>query len=416
MDAGTVLADRYRVLGPISSGAMGTVHRALDLQDGERPVAVKHLKDVRHAARFTIESRLLAQLDHPRVVKVLDHFNDGAGDHHIVMELVDGADLHDLLQEHGDPGLPLDDVLTYARQAGEALHYVHEQQVVHRDVKPHNLVRGEDGVVLVDFGIARAVESAEETEVGTVGIGTPRYMAPEVAAGGSVSPRSDVFGLAATIWTLLCGTPPVYADKTDLCAKVAGATPELEEGLRAGLAFLPERRASTVAAFAEGIGVPLGARDGQSLALSLDAAAGRPSLLESVVRTAAGVFDAAAASVALLRGEELVYEAAWGAGGSEILGMRLAPGQGIAGGVLQSGVAEVVPHCASDPRFAAQVAAATGYVPNTMLVVPMRDGTGTRGVLSLLDKRDGSAFSPVEAAKAELFSDLVLDAAAAASP
>lgn len=410
MDAGSVLAGRYRVEGPISSGAMGTVHRAVDTDTGA-PVAVKHLRDVRHAARFTIESRLLAQLDHPRVVKVLDHFQAEDEGHFIVMELVDGADLHDLLQERGDPGLPFDEVLDAARQAGEALQYVHDQQVIHRDVKPHNLVQGRDGVVLVDFGIARTVESADETELGTVGIGTPRYMAPEVAAGGNVSPRSDVYGLAATIWTLLTGTPPVYADKTDLTQEVEGATKDFEEGLRAGLAFLPERRASSVAAFAEGIGLPLTERGGQSLALSLDQTEGRPSLLESVVRTAAGVFDAAAASVALLRGDELVYEAAWGAGGSDILGVRLERGQGIAGGVLQSGVAELVPHCASDPRFAAQVAAATGYVPNTMLVVPMRDDDGVRGVLSLLDKRDGGAYTPGDAAKAELFSELVLSAA-----
>ena len=83
---------------------------------------------------------------------------------------------------------------------------MHDQQIVHRDVKPHNLILGEHGVVLVDFGIARLLEDEEEDE-GTVGVGTPRYMAPEVFAGGSVSPRSDVFGLAATLWTLLAGKP-----------------------------------------------------------------------------------------------------------------------------------------------------------------------------------------------------------------
>jgi GAF domain-containing protein len=409
MDAGTLLADRYRVDGSLSSGAMGTVHRAVDEADG-RAVAIKHLTDVRHAARFTIEARLLHQLEHPRVVKVLDHFS-ADDEHFIVMELVAGDDLHAVLRATEAQRLPLDEVLTVVREAGEALHYVHEQQVIHRDVKPHNLVRGDAGVVLVDFGIARAVAS-DATEEGTIGIGTPRFMAPEVAAGGAVSPRSDVYGLAATAWTLLTGTPPVYAEPTQLTKVVPGATPELEAALRAGLAFLPEKRAATVAAFAEGLGVPLTEGAGQSLALSLPGADGRPSLLESVVRTAAGVFDAAAASIALVRGGQLVYEAAWGAGGEDILGVRLAPGQGIAGGVVASGVAEVVPRCAGDPRFAAQVAAATGYVPNTMLVVPMRDDGEVRGVLSLLDRRDGGAFGPGDAAKAELFAELALAAAA----
>ena len=99
---------------------------------------------------------------------------------------------------------------------------MHEQQIVHRDVKPQNLIDSSHGVVLVDFGVARELE--EEDAGGTVGIGTPRFMAPEVFAGGTVSPRSDVFGMAATLWMLITGKPPVYAEPTkltDVCPDVS---------------------------------------------------------------------------------------------------------------------------------------------------------------------------------------------------
>ena len=87
---------------------------------------------------------------------------------------------------------------------------MHSQQIVHRDVKPQNMILGEDGVVLVDFGVARALGSEEDQ--GTIAVGTPRYMAPEVFAGGTVSAASDIFSLAATLWTLLIGSPPRYGD------------------------------------------------------------------------------------------------------------------------------------------------------------------------------------------------------------
>ena len=103
---------------------------------------------------------------------------------------------------------------------------MHDQQIVHRDVKPQNLILSENGVVLVDFGIARLLDEAEEQ--GTVGIGTPRFMAPEVFAGGNVSARTDVFSVAATLWTLLAGRPPVYADPTKLSSVNPDVTPELE--------------------------------------------------------------------------------------------------------------------------------------------------------------------------------------------
>jgi hypothetical protein len=406
LPAGLELKGRYEVLAPISSGAMGAVYRAEDRENGA-PVAVKRLSDVRHAARFEIEARLLAQLRHPRVVRVIDYFQDDSGQY-IVMQLVEGADLGGMLKQHGRPGLPVQNAIDYVRQTAEALKYVHEQQIVHRDVKPQNLILGEGGITLVDFGVARELGDEDE---GTVGIGTPRFMAPEVFAGGTVSPRSDVFGLAATAWTLLVGKPPVYADPTKLSELVPDVSPEVEETIKAGLEMIPERRVASVSAFATALGAPLIRDSGESLAISVEQPDAPRHLMEGIVRVAAGVFEAAAASIALVdrTTEELVYQAAWGAGAREIVGVRLEPGKGISGSVVASGEGTAVA-CREDPRFAAQVAAGTGYVPYTMVVVPLERNGDTIGVLSILDRRDGGFFGQEDVDRAGLFAELAVTA------
>src|SRR5919202_310382 len=104
---------RYRIEGPISTGAMGAVYRAHNIVT-DTDVAVKRMLETHHAARFEIEARLLSQLEHPRVVKVLDHFQDASGVYYIVMDLIDGVDLGRMLESRGDPGLPVDDVLGWA--------------------------------------------------------------------------------------------------------------------------------------------------------------------------------------------------------------------------------------------------------------------------------------------------------------
>jgi hypothetical protein len=402
---------RYAIEGPISAGAMGAVYKAENRVTGQA-VAVKRLLDTRHAARFEIEARLLSQLKHPRVVEVLDHFQDQEGVYYLVMELIEGTDLAQLVEARGNPGIAVTDAIEYTRQACEALQYVHDQQIIHRDVKPHNLILGpEEGVVLVDFGVATEIGV---TDSGTVGIGTPRYMAPEVFAGGIVSTRADVFGIAATMWTLITGSPPVYGDPTKLAEQFPGVTPELEATLRSGLEIIPERRVTSVAAFANALGEPLRESQGASLALSLDEARGPRNMIEATVRAAAGVFEAAAASIALVNHAtgELVYQAAWGAGANEIVGVRLPPGVGIAGAVVASADGVAVSDCRNDPRFAAQIAAGTGYVPNTMLVVPLKRGSGLHakpvGVLSILDRRDGGAYTQADVVRAEAFAELAV--------
>src|SRR5688572_22892067 len=278
LSSGVTVGGRYEVVVPISSGGMGAVYRASDRQNGAA-VAVKRLLDRRQAARFEIEARLLEQLRHPRVVRVVDYLQDESGQY-LVMELVEGPDLGRVLMERGSHGLQLAEALEHVRQACEALQYVHEQQIVHRDVKPQNMILSQDGIVMVDFGVARELGDADQ---GTIGVGTPRFMAPEVFAGGNVSPRSDVFGLAATLWMLLAGKPPVYADPLMLSKLVPDMTPELDATIHAGLEIIPERRVASVSAFAKALGGPLRADEGESLALSVEQPAAPRHLMEGIV-------------------------------------------------------------------------------------------------------------------------------------
>ncbi|HJS92809.1 MAG TPA: protein kinase [Solirubrobacteraceae bacterium] len=405
---GRTLRGRYRVLEPISAGAMGAVYRAIDIEN-DTEVALKQCTNPHHDQRFEAEARLLSALAHPRVVRIIDHFAVSSGQY-LVMDLVRGIDLGVLIKQRGTPGLPVDQAIEYTRQTCEALQYVHDQQIVHRDVKPQNLILSESGVILVDFGIARLLDEVEQQ--GTVGIGTPRFMAPEVFAGGNVSARTDVFSVAATLWTLIAGRPPVYADPTKLSTVASDVTPELENIIAAGLEMIPERRVASVAAFAKALGAPLRTETGVSLAVSIDDPDASRGLMEAVVHTAAGVFGAAAASICLTDETtgELVYQSAWGAGAREIVGVRLPPGTGIAGQVVGSGVAEAVPDCRTDPRFAARIAAGTGYVPYTMLVVPLQRAGRSIGALSILDRRDGRAYRNDDLEPAGLFADLAVKA------
>src|SRR3954449_8947722 len=405
----------YTIEAPLSAGAMGAVYRAHKTDDST-PVAIKRLLDTRHVARFEIEARLLSTLHHPRVVNVMDYFTEDTGVY-LVMEMIKGKDLGAILKESGNPGLPVDDAIEYTRQACEALQYVHDRQIVHRDVKPANLIDApdKDGVVLVDFGVARQMGEEEQVDQGTVGIGTPRFMAPEVFAGGTVSPRSDVFSLAATLWTLLTGKPPVYGDATPLSDVVQGAGEALESSIRSGLELLPERRTSSCTAFAHALGLSLAEEQGDSLAVSaVDRPDVPPNLLEAIVKAAPGVFEAAACSIALVDPvtKELVYQASWGAGAKEIVGVRLPPGKGLAGSVVESGEGLAVPDCRNDPRFQAQIAAGTGYVPYTMLVLPLRQADRTVGALSVLDHRDGNPYTTGEIPRGNLFAELTVTALA----
>ena len=192
----TLAGERYRVEGRLGHGGMATVFLAQD-RKLDRPVAIKLLADnlagdeeVR--ARFTREARLAAKLDHPNVVQVFDVGEDDDRPF-IVMELVAGETLGDRL-ERRHRSLPVSEALPLLRQMCDGLGHAHARRLVHRDVKPQNLLlrEADDCLKVADFGIARAVEETRLTRTGKV-IGTDRYMAPEQLADGRISPATDVF-------------------------------------------------------------------------------------------------------------------------------------------------------------------------------------------------------------------------------
>src|SRR2546423_526700 len=193
---------------------MSTVHLAVDLRL-QRHVAVKllaeHLADdPTFVSRFQREALAAARLVHPNVVQVFDSGLDPeTGRHYIVMEYVAGPSMAEALRDRGHIGV--DETVTIVVQACHGLDYAHRHGVVHRDVKPGNLLRAPDGPVkLADFGIAKAAEQSSITQVGSV-LGTAAYLAPEQSRGEEATPRSDLYSLGVVTYQLLSGRLPYEA-------------------------------------------------------------------------------------------------------------------------------------------------------------------------------------------------------------
>lgn len=202
-----MIAGRYTLEREIGRGGSGTVHLAHDEVLG-RTVAIKRIGILpgEHAAleRAGREARLAAALNHPHVVSVFDLVEE-AEVHWLVMEYVDGRTISELVRESG----PLDPVVaaTYLGQTADALAEAHEAEIVHRDVKPSNILVSNGVAKLSDFGIAKSAEDASLTQTGLV-TGSPAYLAPEVASGSSATPASDVWSLGATLFHAVTGRPP----------------------------------------------------------------------------------------------------------------------------------------------------------------------------------------------------------------
>jgi eukaryotic-like serine/threonine-protein kinase len=235
MTADTLFADRYRLERRLGVGGMATVQLALDTRL-ERHVAVKllaeHLAaDSNFVSRFRREALAAARLVHPNIVQVFDFgAEESTGRQYIVMEFVDGPSCAEILRELGR--LESDDAVSILIQACRGLDYAHRNGVVHRDVKPGNLLRSREGgqVKLADFGIAKAAEHSDMTKVGSV-LGTAAYLSPEQARGESAGPSSDLYALGVVSYQLLAGRLPYEAASlTDLARQQdTTAPPPLHE-------------------------------------------------------------------------------------------------------------------------------------------------------------------------------------------
>jgi serine/threonine-protein kinase len=204
---------KYEVLEEIGHGGMATVYRAHDKRLG-RDVAVKvihpHLRDSAEVAhRFFVEAKAVAKLRHANIVEVYDVSSEGEAEQYLVCELLRGKTLRKLLQEHG--AIPPEVAAALALELLDALAHAHEAGVVHRDVKPENVILEQRekkiGVKLTDFGIAKLLDAKGVTSTGQV-LGSPAHMAPEQIEGGEVDARADVFGLGVLLYECVVGHLP----------------------------------------------------------------------------------------------------------------------------------------------------------------------------------------------------------------
>jgi eukaryotic-like serine/threonine-protein kinase len=265
----TTIAGRYRVEGRLGVGGMATVHLAFD-QRLERYVAIKllaeHLADdATFVSRFRREALAAARLVHPNIVQVFDFgFDESHHQHFIVMEHVEGHSCAELLRDRGH--LDVDEVMEIVAQACRGLDYAHRNGVVHRDVKPGNLLVADSGAVkLADFGIARAIDQSSITQVGSV-LGTAAYLAPEQARGEEAGPRADIYSLGVVTYQLLSGRLPYEATSlselalkqqrespTPLDELNPSVPPELAQAVAMALALDSESRPADAMVFAEAL-------------------------------------------------------------------------------------------------------------------------------------------------------------------
>ena len=224
---------RYVIKRKLGSGGMADVYLAEDQELGRR-VALKLLNE-RHAAdeqfveRFRREAQSAAGLNHPNIVSIFDR-GRAEGTYYIAMEYLDGRTLKELLVRNGPTPIPI--AIDYARQILGALSFAHRNGIVHRDIKPHNIVVGADGRLKVtDFGIARSGAS-QMTEAGSI-VGTAQYLSPEQARGAPVDPRSDLYSLGIVLYEMLTGKVPFTGDTpVEIAMKHLSQVPEPPSKLR----------------------------------------------------------------------------------------------------------------------------------------------------------------------------------------
>src|SRR5689334_23030418 len=273
------LAGRYSLIRELGQGGMATVYLGTDVKLGRR-VAIKVLAPATRAYlgsdRFQREVLLAAQLSHPHIVPLFEA-DEADGLLFYVMEYIEGESLQDRISRKGS--LPVEEAIRLATEVGDALQYAHDSGIIHRDIKPANILLSRGHAVVSDFGIAKLVEErggADRSSLTGHGmaVGTAEYMSPEQASGDKrVDARSDVYGLAAVLYEMLAGEPPLTGDSVQaIVARVLNETPRpirairpsvpahFERALMRGLAKLPADRPPTARAFIEMLVDPAAAR------------------------------------------------------------------------------------------------------------------------------------------------------------
>ena len=270
---GELIADRYELEELVGTGGMASVYRARD-RLLERNVAIKILhehysRDDDYVERFRREARAAAKLSHPNIVTVIDR-GEADGRQFIVFEYVDGQNLKQLIANRGR--LPVRDALELGTEIGRALTFAHAQGLVHRDVKPQNVLLGGGDVKVTDFGIARSLDvNIGLTQTGTV-LGTWEYVSPEQATGRGVDERTDVYSLGVVIYELLAGEPPYSGDSfvavamrhvNDPVPSVSAARPDVplrvDAALQRAMAKDPDDRFQSMGGLVAELGACLGA-------------------------------------------------------------------------------------------------------------------------------------------------------------
>ena len=253
---GTTLQAKYRIVGTVGGGGMALVYRAEEVPSGQT-WALKELRltsgtpDEQADARrqFRQEAEMLARLDHPNLPKVVDHF-DESGRSYLVMEFIEGQSLQKYLDAAGGTGLSEKPVLHWLVQVCQVLEYLHQQQppIIFRDLKPSNIMLANTGVIkLIDFGIARTYKVGKQRD--TVAMGTENYVPPELWRREQTDARSDIYGLGATTYHLLTGTPPPLAlpnvPLPPPCSLNPGISPSTEHVIVTAMAKAREDRYQT---------------------------------------------------------------------------------------------------------------------------------------------------------------------------
>ena len=258
LNQGTYLQDRYEILGRIGSGGMSVVYKA-KCHTLDRLVAIKVLKeefasDENFVSKFKMEAQAAARLSHPNIVNVYDVVDEG-NLHYIVMELIEGITLKSYIEKKGF--LENKEAIGIAVQVAQGIAAAHEQHIIHRDIKPQNMIISRDGNVKVaDFGIARAVSSQT---MNATAVGSVHYISPEQARGGYCDERSDIYSFGITMYEMVTGRVPFEGDNTVAVALAHLETPitppsQLNPVVSSGLELIilkctqkkPDRRYSSI--------------------------------------------------------------------------------------------------------------------------------------------------------------------------